>query len=129
MQSYHPLSRVRADWQDDVLVLRVISGQMLDDRADDLRREINTVLDGQKPGLVALDLSQVSMVSSMAVSVVISLARRVRTEGGDVVLCGLTQFVNQVFRLCRLISDEKEQGIFRVYPDVDTAVAARKASD
>jgi anti-sigma B factor antagonist len=100
---------------------------MLDDRADDLRREFTAVIDGQKPGLVVLDLSQVTMISSLGVGVVIGLLRRVRSHGGDVVLCGLSQFVEQVFRLCRLVSTDQEGSAFQVYPDVDSAIAARRA--
>jgi anti-anti-sigma factor len=115
-----------ADLQDDVLVLRVGRAHMLDDWADDLRREFAAVIDGQKPGWVVLDLSQVIMISSMGVGVVIGLLRRVRSHGGELVLCGLSHFVDHVFRLCRLVAADPDGGAFRSYPDVDSAVAARR---
>jgi anti-anti-sigma factor len=129
MQPFPTLSRITADVQDDVLVLRVLRSQMLDDRADELRREFAAAIEGHKPAWVVLDMSQVSMISSMGVGVVIGLLRRVRAQGGDLVLCGLSKLVEQVFRLCRLISDDdQEAGAFRTYPDVDRAIAARKGS-
>jgi len=125
MQPFPTPSSFTADLQDQALVLRVFRIQMLDDRADDLRREFAAAIDWHKPGWVVLDLSQFAMISSMGFGVVIGLLRRVRSHGGNLALCGLSQVVEEVFRLCRLVSGDQQGGAFQVYPDVDSAIAAR----
>ncbi len=126
MQPFSTLGRITADLENDALVLHVLRAQMLDDRAEEIRREFTAAIEGHKPGLVVLDLSHVAMISSMGVGVVIGLLRRVRSQGGDLVLCGLSSLVEEVFRLCRLISADPKAGAFQVYPDVDSAIAGRR---
>ena len=64
------------------------------------------------------------MISSLGVGVVIGLLRGVREHNGELVLCGLGAAVEQVFRLCRLIATDPQEGVFRVYPGIEAAMAA-----
>jgi stage II sporulation protein AA (anti-sigma F factor antagonist) len=122
-----PLRNLVADLQDDILVIRVVSPDMLDEQSEELRREFSLVIKEYRPTRVVLDLSRVMMASSAGVSIVISLLRRVKENGGDLVLCCLTPIVQQVFRLCRLIALDDKEGVFQVYPTVESAVAALRA--
>jgi anti-anti-sigma factor len=128
MQPFPTLRTITADPQDDVLVVRILRAQMLDDRIDELRRECTAVVDEYKPRWVVLDLSQVWTISSTGVSAVINLLKRARAHGGDLVLCGLSPVVEQVFRLCQLVSDDPAETALRVFREADEAVAARKAA-
>ena len=124
MSPFPIVRRLTADQHDDVLIIRVVSSQMLDEQSDELRREFAAVIQEKGPKRVVLDLSQVAMISSVGVGVVISLFRRVKEQGGELVLCGLTRIVEQVFRLCRLVAGDEGEGVFQVYPCVDSAKAA-----
>src|SRR5262245_7634515 len=128
MQPFPTLRTILVDPLDDGLVVRIQRAQMLDDRIDELRRECTAVVDEYKPRWVVLDLSHVWTISSTGVSVVINLLKRARAQGGDLVLCGLSPLVEQVFRLCQLVSDEQAETALRVYREADEAVAARKAA-
>jgi anti-anti-sigma factor len=123
MQPYQALRRISIDQYDDILLIRVITSHLLDEQADETRRELAAVINEYKPRGVVLDLAQVAMISSMGVGIIISLIKRVREHGGELTLCSLSSIVEQVFKLCSLIDDEGE-GVFTVYPNSETALAA-----
>lgn len=128
MQPFPTFRTITAEMQDDVLVVRVLRPQMLDDRIDELRRECAAVVDVYEPAWVVLDLSQVAMISSLGVTVVIAMLKRARAHGGDLVLCGLSPLVERVFRLCQLVADDHEEAALRAYRGPDLALAALKGA-
>lgn len=127
MQPFQVLRKVSTDLQDDILVIRILPAQMLDEQSEEVRREIAAVINEFRPQRVVLDLSQVAMISSTGVSVAISVLRRLHEQGGELVLCSLAPIVEQVFRLCRLISSDPKAGVFQACPDVESAVAVLRA--
>ncbi len=124
MQPFQISGRLETDVQDGVLIIRVLPAQLLDELSAELRRDFTAMVQQQKPTKAVLDLSRVTMISSMGVGVVIGLLRSVREQGGELVLCGLGSTVEQVFRLCRLISHDPQGGVFQTCADVDSAAAA-----
>jgi anti-sigma B factor antagonist len=67
----------------------------------ELRAEIEKVL-AQRPPRVEVDLSTLRMVDSSGVGALVSLYKRVRAQGGEVVMSGLRDQPLAIFRLLRL---------------------------
>jgi anti-anti-sigma factor len=128
MQPYPMLRRLIADLYDDILIISLLPSLMLDEQSEEVRREFPVALGDRRPRVVVLDLSQVTMISSIGVGAVMGMQRRVREGGGELVLCGLTPLVDQAFRLCRLVASDGGKAIFRVFPAVDSAVASLLAA-
>jgi len=123
MQPIQILKRIEAEPDGDVLIVRVLCSEMLDEQCEGLRREFAAVLGEFRPRCVVLDLQSVTMISSLGVGVVIGLLHRCQSQSGELVLCSLAPIVEEVFRLCRLVAGEGE-GVFRTFPDARSAVAA-----
>lgn len=124
MQPFQISGRLETDVQDGILIIRVLPTQLLDEQSAELRRDFSAMVQQLRPSKAVLDLSRATIISSMGVSVVISLFRSVRQHDGELVLCGLGAAVEQVFRLCRLISQDPEGGVFQLYANVEAAVAS-----
>jgi anti-sigma B factor antagonist len=67
----------------------------------DLRAAIEELLAG-RPARVEVDLSALRLLDSSGVGVLVSLYKRVRAQGGQVVMSGLRDQPLAVFRLLRL---------------------------
>ena len=66
-----------------------------------LRKEIDK-LSATSPKRVEIDLSSLRMVDSSGVGAIVSLYKRVRGQGGEVVVIGLRDQPLAIFRLLRL---------------------------
>ena len=67
----------------------------------DLRGEIDKVV-GARPKAVEVDLSQLRMIDSSGVGALVSLYKRVRAQGGNVVLKGVRDQPLAIFQLLQL---------------------------
>lgn len=72
------------------------------------------------PERIILDLSQVEFVDSSGLGAIVAAMKQLGV-GRKLDLCGLTQSVDNVFRLTRMDT------VFRLYPSIDTALAAPAA--
>lgn len=66
---------------------------------------------------IAVDLSEVSYLNSMALGILVSTMKSVRSRGGDLRLSGLADMVMDVFRITRLST------VFKIHPTMAEAVA------
>ena len=73
---------------------------------------------GSAPQTIVLDLAAVPYVSSVALRVFLSASRRLGEAGGQLVFCGLTANVREVFTVSGFDS------IFTIHADRDRALAA-----
>jgi len=78
-----------------------IEGELDAVTVSDLRAEIEKLLMRQI-GRVEVDLSQLRMLDSSGVGALVSLYKRVRAQGGSVVIKGLRDQPLAIFRLLRL---------------------------
>ena len=78
-----------------------IEGELDAVTVPDLRKEIDR-LAGSSPKRVEIDLSSLRMVDSSGVGAIVSLYKRVRGQGGEVVVSGLRDQPLAIFRLLRL---------------------------
>jgi anti-anti-sigma factor len=106
-------------------VLTVNDAHVLDDVAQGLRRDFATVVPQAATKRIVLDLHRVVAMSSAGVGALISLLRRVREAGGELVLCSLSRNVAWTLQLCRLIDETPhgDAGAFCCEANVETAVA------
>jgi anti-anti-sigma factor len=114
------------DLPEGVMVIEVRLKQLLDEQAEGLRRELAALLKESKPRLTVLDLSQVTVISSLGVGVVVSVLKRVREQGGELVICGLAPMVEEVFHICQLISSDTNVGGVKTTRTVAEALAAAR---
>ena len=72
----------------------------------------------EKPKQLVVDLSRVSYIDSSGLAVLIEAMQNVNGHGGKLALAGLQDGVRPIFEIARL------DQVFRIYPDVDSALAA-----
>ena len=72
----------------------------------------------EKPKQLVVDLSRVSYIDSSGLAVLIEAMQNVAGYGGKFALAGLQESVRPIFEIARL------DQVFRIYPDVDSALAA-----
>ena len=86
----------------DAGVMRLaIAGELDVVTVSDLRGEIEGLL-ARQPRRVEVDLSSLRMLDSSGVGTLVSLYKRVRAQGGEVVIVGLRDQPLAIFRLLRL---------------------------
>ncbi|MEP6820945.1 MAG: STAS domain-containing protein [Chthoniobacterales bacterium] len=71
-----------------------------------------------KPENLVVDLAQVSYIDSSGLAVLIEAMQTVAGYGGKFSLAGLQENVRPIFEIARL------DQVFRIFPDVDAALAA-----
>ena len=86
-----------------------------------VRESLNTVIK-KKPKRVVIDLSRATYIDSAGMAALIIAMQEVEAYGGSFFLAGLQETLLSIFESSRL------DGIFRIFPDVDTALAARGSS-
>ena len=78
-----------------------IKGELDAMSVSDLRSDIDGLVSRQ-PNRVEVDLSRLRMIDSSGVGALVSLYKRIRAQGGHVVVMGLQDQPLAVFRLLRL---------------------------
>jgi anti-anti-sigma factor len=108
-----------------VLVLTITCPLLLDeDVVEALQGELAAAVEHHHPRRAVLDFQHVRHMGSAAFRPVISLHRRLRETGGELVLCGLADRVAEVFHLTGLISRiPADRAPLAAEPDVPAAVA------
>ena len=72
----------------------------------------------EKPPQLVVDLTNVSYIDSSGLAVLIEAMQNVSAYGGKFALAGLQDGVRPIFEIARL------DQVFRIFPDVDAALAA-----
>ena len=75
----------------------------------------------KKPERIVIDLSRVTYIDSAGIAVLILAMQEVEAYGGKFFLAGLQETLRSIFETSRL------ERVFRIFPDVDAALAARGA--
>ncbi len=66
---------------------------------------------------IALDLSQLTYISSLGLRVLLLLAKQVQKAGGKLAIAAMSSQVNEIFTIAGF------QSVFKICPTVDEAVA------
>ena len=84
----------------------------------ELRASLRTIIDEEKPKRLVVDLSRVPFIDSSGIAVLIGAMQSLEHEGGTFLIAGAQEGVRMIFESARL------DQYFRLYPDVDAAIAA-----
>src|SRR5262245_43349754 len=72
----------------------------------------------KKPERIVIDLSGATYIDSAGMAALILAMQEVEAYGGKFFLVGLRETLRSIFEISRL------DGLFRIFPDVDAALAA-----
>ena len=86
---------------DDGIMRLAIRGELDAVSVSELRPELDGLVN-KRPRRVEVDLARLRMVDSSGVGALVSLYKRVRAQGGEVVVVGLQDQPLAIFRLLRL---------------------------
>ena len=75
----------------------------------------------KKPKRIVVDLSRATYIDSAGIAVLILAMQQVEAYGGKFFLAGLRETLRSIFEISRL------DRTFRIFPDVDAALAASAA--
>ena len=114
-----------------VLVLTILEAELRGDAAiEGLKEELFEAVERYGAGRVVLDLHQVRYLASAGFQPLITLHRKLQDTGGQMVLCGLSPILTEVFRVTKLMrSSASSAGPFESEPDVPAAVARLAPAD
>jgi anti-sigma B factor antagonist len=84
----------------------------------ELRASLRSIIDDEKPKRLVVDLSRVPYIDSSGIAVLIGAMQSLEHEGGTFLIAGAQDGVRMIFESARL------DQYFRLFPDVDAAVAA-----
>jgi anti-anti-sigma factor len=120
-----PYNHIRCRAEDGVLVLTLTVKQMQgDDLADALRKEFFRALEQFQRTRVVLDFKEVQLLFSAGFRPLLSLHRRLREQGGEMVLCNLAAQVAESLQVTRLISTSRSYPApFETAASLEEAVA------
>ena len=104
-----------AQMEGDALVV-CVRGEIDLHNSPELRIEIFTLINRQRPRRLVLDLSQVPYMDSSTLAVFVEVLKRILKEGGKVFLAGLQPRVKGLIEIARLSS------IFGICEDVQQAL-------
>jgi anti-sigma B factor antagonist len=76
----------------------------------------------KKPERIVIDLSRTTYIDSAGMAALILALQEVEAYGGQFFLSGLQETIRSIFETSRL------DGVFRIFPDVDAALAASQSS-
>lgn len=120
-----PTRLVQHDLRNGVLVLtlqaRQIEGEEI---AAELRLQLLAAIEHYDHAHVVIDLQHIQYISSVALSPLLTLRKKLRERDGQIILCNLSRSVGDVFYATKLVSSSGDfSAPFEMAPDVPTAVA------
>ena len=117
------LSYVSTSVHDKVLVIKILVEQFRDPEIKyAMRDEILSLVDPAKMSQVVLDFQRVSFIGSLGLYIFLALRRHF--ADGQIVMCNFSDFIRDVFEVCRLVSpDPSVRAPFDVEDSLEAALA------
>src|SRR5262249_38900556 len=111
--------------EEGVLVLTLLDRELRDEQqCAAIRREFLTAVNETGARKIAVDFRNVAFVASVGFRPLLSLRRLAHDTGGRLVLCSLTEYVQEVFQATHLIVSQQTAGApFEARPDLVSAIA------
>ncbi len=124
---YHHLT---ARVERGVLVLTILETELRSDLLIEvLRQELLAAVEQYNLDRVVLDLHKVRYLASVGFHPLLDLRQKLRARGTQLILCGLSPVLTEVFRVTRLVrTGPTGVAPFESEPDVNAAIA-RLADD
>jgi anti-anti-sigma factor len=104
----------------DVIIIRIPGQQLLHVTGESIHAQIPASQNAPKPLNIILDLSNITFLGSIGLTVLVVLLKRVKTAGGHLAVIGLAGQCLDVMRVTRL------DKAFEFYADIDQAMNALK---
>jgi len=73
----------------------------------------------KRPNVVIVDLAKVTYIDSSGLAVLIEGMQKIQEYGGIFAVAGVQESVQHIFEIARL------DQVFKIFPDIDTALAAK----
>jgi len=119
-----PMTDTSAVFEDvqDVIVVRIQDQEISYQTGESLQAQMPACQDAREPRKVVLDLSKITFLGSIGLTVLVVFLKRVKTTGGKLAIAGLTGQCRNVMSVTRL------DKAFDFYADTDKAIAALQAN-
>ena len=89
-----------------------------------MEKELVAAVTDEPPAKVVVDMGKLEFLSSVGYMPFISLRKRVRSNGGKIVLCQLSEVVKEIFESTRLlINPQSPKSMFDFADTLEDAVA------
>ena len=98
-----------------------VSGELTHATAPDLRDLLRKHFKAARP--VLLDMSAVTFMDTSGLATLIEARNRADTQGGQVILCGLTERITEILTVTRVTQ------LFSIHANADDAVRALENED
>jgi stage II sporulation protein AA (anti-sigma F factor antagonist) len=119
-------AHLKCSHQDGVLVLHITEPQLRSGDfhvVDLLRQELLAAVALNGTRKVVIDLAEVELLGSAGFRPFLSMRKKLQEIGGEMILCGLTPNVKDVFLASRLINEAGSAAApFGVAPDIASAI-------
>ena len=115
----NPKIDISVEHHSDVAVVKV-AGEVDLYSSPELRQAVLTEAEG-RPSKLIVDLTGVQYMDSSGVATLVEGLQKLERGGGELVLCGLNDMVQEVFKLTRLDS------VFQILPNLEEALAEESA--
>ena len=119
-----PMTDTSAVFEDiqDVIVVRIPGQEISYHTGESLHAQMPAYDEDRKPLKFVLDLSNITFLGSIGLTVLVVFLKRIKTSGGQLVIAGLTGQSRNVMSVTRL------DRAFDFYVDTDEAIAALHAN-
>lgn len=107
----------------DVIVIRVQDHELSHHTGESIEAQMPVCQNGREPLKFVLDLSNITFMGSIGLTVLVVLLKRVKAAGGQLVIAGLTGRCRHVMSVTGL------NRVFEFYTTTDKAVAALQPSE
>jgi anti-sigma B factor antagonist len=105
-----------------IVVIKVAGHELSYQTGQSMQEQIPTCPDQQKPPMFVLDLSGLTFLGSVGLTVLVVFLKRVKTIGGKMVLAGLSGQCRNVMSVTKL------DRAFEFYDNADEAVSVLKTN-
>jgi anti-anti-sigma factor len=87
--------------------------------AAELRQQLTAVVEEYDHTQIVIDLQHIQYISSVALSPLLALRKKLRERGGQIIICNLSRSVGDVFYATKLVSSSGDFAApFEMAPDV-----------
>ena len=109
---------------DDVVVARIVDSYLQGDAlAECLKLELLKVVQDKSPRLVVIDFQNVKLISSLAISSLLTINQRLASSGVYLKMCSMDDSLRQLFRTLRM-----DGSLFKIYDTLPEALGGPMGS-
>ena len=102
---------IAVERRDDIAILKLVTSRITEyEVAGELRKELIDAFDKEGGSKAVVDMAGLETMSSVGYGPFVSLRLHATNAGGRVVLCNLSEFINQVFTTARLLINPGSTG-------------------